>query len=68
MANFLPAPQGPKNPPAPSVVVSAVVVPTTPYTMLLDMNSCELTRANQDQTFSTEVFMDYFESCKDMSN
>ena len=32
------------------------------------MNTCVLTRVNEDQTFSTEVFMDDFESCKDMSN
>ena len=32
------------------------------------MNACGLTRANQDHTFTTKVYMDDFESCKDMSN
>ena len=32
------------------------------------MNACGLKIANQDQTFATKVFMDDFESCKDMSN
>ena len=50
------------------VGLSEVVVPAPPYTVLLAMNACGLTRANQHQTFSTEIFMDDFESCKDMSN
>ena len=39
-----------------------------PYTVVVAMNSCGLTTANQDQTFATEAFMDSFESCIDMSN
>ena len=68
MANLPPAPQGPPNIPATAVLVSEVVVTAPPYTVLLDMNACGLTRAYQDQTFATELFMDDFESCKDMSN
>ena len=55
-------------PPAPAVGVPVVILPAPPYTVLLAMNACVLTRENPDQTFSTEVFMDEFESCKDMSN
>ena len=67
-ANLPPAPQGIKNPPEPEVVITAYVLPTPPYTVMLAMNASGLTGANQDQTFATEVFMDDFESCKDMSN
>ena len=58
----------PTHPPAPIVVVTAVLVPAPPYTLLLAMNTCVLTRVNEDQTFATDVFIDEFESCKDMSN
>ena len=58
----------PTHPTAPAVGVPAVLVPAPSYTVLLDMNACGLTRANQDQTFSTEVFMDDFENFKDTSN
>ena len=68
MANLPPAPQGPHNPPAPEVGVPEVVVSAPPYTVMLAMNACVLTRANQDHTFTTKVYMDDFESCKDMSN
>ena len=67
-ANLPPAPQGIKNPPEPEVVITAYVLPTPPYTVMLAMNASGLTGANQDQTFATEVFMDDFESCKDISN
>ena len=68
MTNLPPAPQGPTNTPAPEVVVPAFIVPAPPYTVLLAMNVCGSTRANQDQKFATEVFMDDFESSKYMSN
>ena len=55
---FRAIPKNPPNPPAPAVGVPAVVVPAPPYTVLLDMNACGLTRANHDQKFSTEVFID----------
>ena len=32
------------------------------------MNVCEFKISNHDQTFPTEIFMDDFESYKDMSN
>ena len=57
MANLPPVPQNPPNPPI-----------GPPYTILMAMNSCGLTTANQYQTFETDEFMDEFESCKDMSN
>ena len=47
MANLPPAPQNPPNP---------RIGP--PYTIVMAMNLCGLTTANQDQTFATEVFMD----------
>ena len=65
MANLPPATQGPPNSPVPAVGVLEVVVPASPYNVLLDMNACGLTRTNQDQTFSTKVIMDDFESCKE---
>ena len=71
MVNLPPPPTGyprPTHPPAPALVVPAVFVTAPPYTVLLAMNACVLTRANQDQTFATEVFMDDFEIYKDMSN
>ena len=58
----------PPNPPAPEVGVPEVVIPEPPYTVLLDICACALTRANQDQKFFTGVFMDDFEICKDMPN
>ena len=39
-----------------------------PYTIVMAVNSCGLTTANQDKTFATEAFMDEFESYKDISN
>ena len=39
-----------------------------PYTVVMDMNSCVLTKAKKDQMFETEAFIDEFEICKDMSN
>ena len=32
------------------------------------MNVCEFKISNHDQTFPTDIFMDDFEICKDMSN
>ena len=55
MANLPPAPQNPPNTPI-----------RPPYTIMMAMNSCGLTTANQDQTFATEALLDEFESCKDM--
>ena len=57
MENLPPAPQNPPNPP---------IGPQ--YTIVMAMNSCGLTTANQYQTFAIEAFMEYFESCKDISN
>ena len=54
MENLSPEPQNPPIGP--------------PYTIVMAMNSCELTTANQDQKFETEAFMDEFESCKYISN
>ena len=68
MDNLPPSRQGPPNTPSPEVGAPAIVVAAPPYTVLLAMNACGLTRANQNQTFATEIFMDDFESCKDISN
>ena len=57
MANLPSAPHNQSNPPI-----------RPPYIIVMDMNSCRLTTANQYQKFKTEAFMDEFESCKDMSN
>ena len=57
MANIPSAPQNPLDPP---------IGPS--YNVVMAMNSCVSTTENQDQTFSTEAFMDEFESCKNMSN
>ena len=45
----------PTHPTAPAVGVPAVVVPAPPYSLLLAINACGMTRANQDLTFVTEV-------------
>ena len=67
MADLPPPPTGyprPTHLPAPSVGVPEVLVPLPPYNVLLAMHACGLIRVNQDQKFSTEVFMDNFESHK----
>ena len=71
MANLTPPPNWyPRttHPPATVVGVPAVVVPAPPYSLLLAINACGMTRANQDLTFVTEVYIDDFESYNDMSN
>ena len=62
MANLPPTPS---NPPIRPPYVPPI---GPPYTVVMAMNSCEFTTANQDQNFATEAFMDEFEICKDMSN
>ena len=57
MANLPSTPHNQSNPPI-----------RPPYIIVMDMNSCRLTTANQYQKFKTEAFMDEFESCKVMSN
>ena len=71
MANLPPPPNGYTRPnylPSSVVGIPEVLVPAPPYTVLLAKNACESTRANQDHTFATEVFMDNFVSYKDTSN
>ena len=62
MANISPTPSNPPIRPPYSPPIGP------PYTVVMDMNSCGFTTANQDQKFATEAFMDEFGSCKDMSN
>ena len=62
MANLPPTPSNPKIGPPYGPPIRP------PYTVVMDMNSCGLTTANQYQTFATEAFMDEFEIYKDMSN
>ena len=71
MANLPPPSTGyprPTHPPELAVGIPEVLLPVPPYTMLLVMNACGLTRTNEDQKFATEVFMYNFECCKDISN
>ena len=54
MANLSPEPQNPPNLPI-----------GPPYTIVMAMNLCGSTTANQNQTFAAEAFMYEFEICKD---